>query len=96
MNKNVLNDFFNFRLLVSFSVVKYLYIVGAVLINLSFVFFIFAIPFFKADFYYKIALLPLSSIVVLITNIIWRLICEQIILMFSIHEILSKQLKRKD
>lgn len=93
MNKKTMNDFLNFRSLVSFSVIKYFYIIGVVLISIGFVISIIAIPFTKSPILTKIAFFPLSTLVFLIVNIIWRLICEQIILMFSIHEILSKQLK---
>lgn len=93
MDKKRLSDFLNFRSLVSFSVTKYLYIIGAILINLSFILFLIFIPFLDLNLFTKIALFPITSIAILITNVIWRLTCEKIILMFSIHEILSKQLK---
>lgn len=93
MDKKTLNDFLNFRSLVSFSVIKYLYVIGVVLIGLGFIISIISIPFLRVDFFTKVIFFPIASIVYFIINVIWRLTCENIILMFSIHEILSKQLK---
>jgi len=97
MQTEILNNWLNFRKMISFSFVKYMYIGVTVIINIACliiaILMMFAPGLFSSDgynFFRTIGHLILLVIVTLIINLIWRLICEKAILMFSIHEMLSK------
>jgi len=85
--------------MISFSFIEYLYISVAILINAIAIIsmtLIMVIPDFiseKYNFFRVLGTLLLIIIVTAIINLLWRLICEKRILMFSIHEMLSKLVK---
>ena len=70
------NDFFSFRQMVSMQIIKIIYILGLVFITIGGIIGLF-------DNF----LMGLAAIV--LGNLIWRLICESAILLFSIHDILG-------
>ena len=70
------NDFFSFREMVSMQIIKIVYILGMIFITIGGIITMF-------DNF----LIGLGAIV--LGNLIWRLICESSILLFSIHDILG-------
>ena len=70
------NDFFSFRQMVSMQIIKIIYILGLLFITIGGIIGLF-------DNF----LMGLAAIV--LGNLIWRLICESAILLFSIHDILG-------
>jgi ribosomal protein L33 len=82
-----LDDFLNFKLYITKSFMKIIYIIGAILITLgSFALMIGgALPY---NYYYSIGSGGILGGLALLTlgNLGWRLICEAIIIIFSIHE----------
>ena len=81
------DDFLNFRMYITKTFMKFIYIVGAILITLgSFALMIGgALPY---NYYYSIGSGGILGGLALLTlgNLGWRLICEAIIIIFSIHE----------
>ncbi|GEM_PF-2420177 len=85
--------FFSFRKMITPSLIKILYVLGMFAIIISGIVFLLLKaqdgPIIMA------LILPLFGIIIL--NIIWRIICESVILAFGIHELLvsiEKKLKR--
>lgn len=70
------NDFFSFREMVSMQIIKIVYILGMIFITIGGIIALF-------DNF----LIGLVAIV--LGNLIWRLVCESAILLFSIHDILG-------
>jgi len=82
-----MNDFFDFKKLITNSIIKILYIVGMVLITLSGII---------AMFTNSTIMGVLGGILVLtFGNVFWRLGCEGTIIIFSIHELLHKIASKK-
>ena len=81
------DDFLNFRMYITKTFMKFIYIIGAILITLgSFALMIGgALPY---NYYYSIGSGGILGGLALLTlgNLGWRLICEAIIIIFSIHE----------
>jgi len=81
------DDFLNFRMYITKTFMKIIYIIGAILITLgSFALMIGgALPY---NYYYSIGSGGILGGLALLTlgNLGWRLICEAIIIIFSIHE----------
>lgn len=70
-------DFFTFRKMVSITIIKFLYILGLFVITLGGLSGLFVEP--------------LAGIATLIIgNLFWRIFCESLILVFSIHQELVK------
>ncbi|MCA2622955.1 MAG: hypothetical protein IM507_19580 [Microcystis sp. M20BS1] len=70
-------DFFTFRKMVSITIIKFLYILGLFMITLVGLSGLFVEP--------------LAGIATLIIgNLFWRIFCESLILVFSIHQELVK------
>lgn len=85
--------FFSFRKMITPSLIKIVYVLGMIAIIISGIVFLIL----KAEGGPTILalILPLFGVVVL--NIIWRIVCEGVILAFSAHEVLvsiEKKLKR--
>ena len=81
------DDFINFKMFITTTFMKIIYIIGAILITLgSFVLMVgFSMPFYYG--FSAGAGGVLAGLAVLIFgNIGWRLICEAIIVVFSIHD----------
>jgi hypothetical protein len=68
-------DFFSFKKMVSSTIVKFIYILGVIFITFS----SFAAMFATRGFLYGLFMLVLG-------NLLWRVFCEGIIILFSIHE----------
>jgi hypothetical protein len=102
--------FFDFRSLVSTSIIKVLYLMGAIILTLlSIVQIVVSLiilnghtvidlfqPFAAGDQGLRIFI---SILVLTLGNLFWRLLCEGWILLFSMHEILSsieRELKRRN
>ena len=68
-------DFFNFRYMVSNTVIKTVYVLGVAAIAVSGLVALFSDPF-------------TALVGFVIGNGLWRLFCEGVVLMFSIHEVL--------
>ena len=81
------DDFLNFRMYITKTFMKFIYIIGAILITLgSFALMIGGVlPY---NYYYSIGSGGILGGLALLTlgNLGWRLICEAIIIIFSIHE----------
>jgi hypothetical protein len=77
-------DFINFREMVATKIIKFVYVCVTILITLSgvvqFLMNIFSNPL------YAIGLL----LGILLINVFWRIVCELLILLFSIHQELVK------
>lgn len=74
---NFWQDFFTFRKMVSITIIKFLYILGLFMITLGGLSGLFVEP--------------LAGIATLIIgNLFWRIFCESLILVFSIHQELVK------
>ena len=75
------SEFFSFRTMITPAIIKVLYVLGVIaLIIVGIV--------MMVNSYYDYGLFIGLGIIVL-GNILWRLICEGTILMFSVHEILG-------
>ena len=74
-----MKDFLEFRKMISIQIIKILYVVGAVAITIGGI-----VMLFVGD---NLALLGIG--VLIIGNLLWRVICEGWIIVFSIHDILS-------
>jgi len=80
-----MNDFLSFYKMFSTSFIKVIYVIGVLGVTLGGVFMMARNP-------------PLGIAVLLLGNMLWRIICEGWIVLFSIHELLAsidKQLKSK-
>ncbi|MBA3921066.1 MAG: DUF4282 domain-containing protein [Nostocaceae cyanobacterium] len=77
-------DFINFREMVATKIIKFVYVSVAILLILSgvvqFLMNIFSNPLYAIGLFFGILLI----------NIFWRIICELLILLFSIHQELVK------
>lgn len=84
-----MKDFFAFRLMITAGLIKVLYPLGAIGIIIST---FFMIPKQGGD----ASLAPTMTwdralLFVIFANIGWRIFCEQVILLFSIHESLNRK-----
>ncbi|MFQ6127022.1 MAG: DUF4282 domain-containing protein [Candidatus Heimdallarchaeota archaeon] len=88
-----MKDFFGFRKMVSTAIIKFIYILGVIVLTIGGIVMSFQIPGIPGAV--KI-LIGLGAII--LGNLLWRIICEAWILVFSIHDILGsveKILKEK-
>lgn len=70
-------DFFSFRKMVSSAILKFIYVIGLIAITLGGITQIFS--------------QPVNGIGIIIGgNLFWRIFCESLILLFSIHQELVK------
>jgi uncharacterized membrane protein len=72
-----LQDFLSFHKMVSTAIIKFLYLVGVIIISLG------ALATLLKNF-----LLALG--IFLVGNLFWRIFCESLILLFSIQDLLVK------
>jgi|GEM_PF-1878937 len=73
--------FFSFRTLITPDIIKILYVLGFIALTI--------VGFVMMVNYYETYELFIGLGVILVGNILWRLLCEGIILMFNVHEILD-------
>jgi len=73
-----MKDFFDFRKMISVQIIKILYVIGVIAITIGGI-----VMLFIGD----LALAGLG--ILIIGNLLWRVICEGWILVFSIHDLLS-------
>ena len=74
-----MNDFLTFRKMVSTTLITYSYLAGACMLTFGGIFYLVS-----GGMNSLYGLLALT-----VGNLVWRLICENIIVVFSIHELLS-------
>ena len=79
-------EFFTFRTLISTSLIKLTYFVGAISIIL---FSINAHNNHREIYGYRSDSLFSTILIIIIANVLWRVICEVSIMFFSMHEILA-------
>ncbi len=79
MEDNLFAEFFTFRKMVSFSLIKGLYILGIITIIIVGL----GLQQFGMNLF-------VSLIVIVAGNLFWRVSCELLILLFSIHQELMK------
>jgi len=72
-----LQDFFTFRVMVSITIIKFLYILGLFFITLAGL-----VGLFQQG--------SIGIAILFIGNLFWRIFCESLILAFSIHQELVK------
>ena len=98
VRKRTLGNYFSFRYMITPDIMKIVHVIGLIILNLAmlggFVFGIYAL--FSMDLGledYTVFILiggVLGSIIVFFfVNIEWRMLCEWLILFFSMHEMLS-------
>lgn len=75
-----MKEFFGFRKMISTVFIKILYVVGALVLTIGGI----VMPFIDDEW-----ILPGIGAVIL-GNLVWRVLCEGWILLFSMHEILGK------
>ena len=74
-----MNDFFGFRKMVSTALIKIIYFFGLIILTLS-----------GAGMVYQGNIMVLKGIgIIVLGNLLWRIICEVWILLFSIHDLLG-------
>ena len=82
------DDFLNFKMFITTTFMKIIYIIGAILITLGS--FVLMVGFSMPSLYYGLSLGSggiLAGLAMLIFgNLGWRLLCEAIIVIFSIHD----------
>jgi len=74
--RSELGDFFSFRLMASPVLIKIIYSIGAAVLTV-------------AGIEICIEKGPMGVLFIVLGNLLWRIICEGMILLFSVHEILS-------
>ena len=84
-------DFFSFRLMISTGIIKIMYPIGALAILIGPLSFLFIVPKTGSSTA-ALSTLPWEMLIlsVIIGQVIWRVFCEQLILLFSIHDSLKK------
>jgi len=85
MNDDI-KDFLSFRKMITMSILKYIYIIGGVIIFVAGMVLSVA-SMLTPDSLLLGALLAIFG--TLVAQIVWRLACEGVILLFSMHDILS-------
>ena len=78
-----MNDFFSFRKMVTPIVIKILYALGAIALPIT----IFALSY-QNSYRYNSPIFFLVLLGVIVAELVWRLLCETMILFFSMHEVL--------
>lgn len=87
-NSGGIADYFAFRKLVTPDLIRASYLIGAILITFGCIA-IMGFPYLAGSTGLQQTQIVLVAIVVLIAgNLLWRMLCESAILMFSIHEVL--------
>jgi Domain of unknown function (DUF4282) len=84
-------DFFSFRLMISTGLIKIMYPIGALAILIAPMTYLFIVPKTGASTA-ALSTLPWEMILlsVIVGQVMWRVFCEQLILLFSIHDSLKK------
>lgn len=97
MGKRSMGNYFSFRWMITPDIIKIVFVIGFILLDLSLigslVSGIFYLVMLDLDTLYM-ALgigggLIVTILLMILLNLIWRMMCEYVILFFSIHEILS-------
>ncbi len=89
MSEEEVGGFFSFRTMISPHLIKIIYVLG--MMGLS-------IIGFGMIVYAEPAAMWMGPAVIVLGNLLWRIFCEGLILLFSMHDILGsidKELKRK-
>jgi len=93
-----LKEFFSFRKMISTEVIKDTYIVGMVILILGGIIIMFNPPG-SNEVIGNINPIWAGIVVIVAGNVLWRVLCECLILFFSIHEVLisiERELKDRD
>ena len=94
---NFFNNFFNFRLLITLEIIKLLWAIGSlILLVIGF------LVIFGINGYRNLTLFRVSSfnvlfgiLIIVVGNLVWRLVCEYILILFNIHERLEELNNKK-
>lgn len=70
------NNFFSFKQMASSQIIKLIYILGAIFITIGGL----------STMFGRFGNFFMGLIAIILGNLVWRVICEGIIIMFSIHE----------
>ncbi len=99
--KRSISNYFGFRWLITPTIIKILHVMGLVLLNLAMIgafitgIIVLVVGSTQVDLEGSIKILAIVGFIIVglitffIVNILWRMICENIILFFSIHEMIS-------
>ncbi len=99
--KRSLSNYFGFRWLITPTIIKILHIIGLILLNLAMIgsfitgIIVLVVGNTQVDLEGTIKILAIIGFIIVgfitffLVNILWRMICENIILFFSIHEMIS-------
>jgi hypothetical protein len=82
------DDFINFKMFITTTFMKLIYVIGAIIITLGSL--VLMVGFSVPSLYYGLSLgsggILVGLVVLIFGNLGWRLLCEAIIVVFTIHE----------
>jgi hypothetical protein len=82
------DDFINFKMFITTTFMKIIYVIGAIIITLGSL--VLMVGFSVPSLYYGLSLgsggILVGLVVLIFGNLGWRLLCEAIIVVFTIHE----------
>jgi len=84
-DKNTLGDFFDFRKMVSLSLMKGLYVIGMISLVIT-----GGLAIIQDYSYGYIGGVSLGLLIIIGGNLVWRVVCEWWMIFFSIHEVVVK------
>jgi len=85
-----MNDFFNFKQMISLNIVKLVYIIGVVFITLFGIFTMFGSMWHYSPFFVGFFTFLTGGAIIVFGNLFWRVICEYWVIFFSMHEHIIK------
>ncbi len=88
-------DFFSFRKLITPSIIKFVYIIGMIIIIIFGIVVMFSgLPRSSYGYYrdtgVTAAQIFIGILIIFVGNFLWRVLCENIIVIFNIHDILNE------
>jgi len=89
VNDNI-KDFLSFRKMVTMSILKYVYMIGVVSVFVAGI-----VSWFMAILDKSVGEGMVALFISLVVQIVWRLACEGVIILFSMHDILSSIERQK-
>jgi hypothetical protein len=91
----MIREFFGFRKMIAGRLIKIIYLLGALAVTIFSFVLMFAPVLFRGGVYFPgggrpveiyIARIITGVVVLIIGNVIWRIVCEYSIILFSMHE----------
>jgi hypothetical protein len=82
------NGYFSFQKMISPTLIKVVYVIGMFSIVIAAIYMASAVPKETEDTAKLVKALG-ALLLAVVGNLLWRLVCEQVILLFSIHERLA-------